>query len=222
MEESHSSKAGEELGRDLPLTPEESFVMAVYSSMDKAIAGRLELLRVEDGLIPACKIGCSHCCRFHILINIAEARTLAQFVRRNFSPKQFDSLRMRTEQWHEWDNAMRWRYSLHSTAQRSELSIYDPCCPLLVDGACSAYDVRPTACRAHFVSSNPFYCHAANDPASSEARPSVIASLATSASTFSMAMRTLVEKTGIDYSRTTTLLPHGLAIEMDWDFAKGQ
>ncbi|MBP1740265.1 MAG: hypothetical protein H6Q48_2558, partial [Deltaproteobacteria bacterium] len=72
----------EEFGADLPMTREESFVKAVYSSVDEAVARVLDRLCSETGVIPSCKLGCCHCCRYHIVMNIAEARTLAQYVKR--------------------------------------------------------------------------------------------------------------------------------------------
>jgi len=55
----------EELGADIPIAPQENFVNGVYSSVDEAIACGLDRLRREDGIIPACKLGCCHCCRYH-------------------------------------------------------------------------------------------------------------------------------------------------------------
>ena len=209
----------EEFGADLPMTPEENFVKAVYSSVDEAIARVLDRLRSEDGIVPSCKLGCCHCCRYHIVMNIAEARTLAQYVKREFSPEQRKDLRMRTQRWHEWDDSLRGRCPSADMARQTDPSHYDPCCPLLVNGACSAYDVRPVVCRTHFVSSHPLSCHAANDPESAEESPLVIELVGTVTNPFSMAIKDHIEKAGLDYSRSMTLLPQGLAIEMGWDFA---
>jgi hypothetical protein len=89
---------------------------------------------------------------------------------------------------------------------------------MLIDGACGAYAVRPVVCRAHFVSSLPSSCDAANDPESQEEPPQVIEVLVTVTHPFSMAMKAYIEEAGWDYSRSMTLLPHGLAAEMGWDF----
>ena len=94
----------EELGTDIPVTPQESFVTDVYSSVDKAIAGELDRLRSEDGISATCKMGCCYCCRYHIIIDIDEAHTLAQYVKRELSVDQRNDLKKRTHQWHEWDN----------------------------------------------------------------------------------------------------------------------
>jgi hypothetical protein len=208
-----------EIGADLPMTPEENFVKAVYSSVDEAVARTLHRLHIETGIVPSCKLGCCHCCRYRIVMNIAEVRTLAQYVKREFSPEQRQALRRRTQQWHEWDDSLRGRGPSADRAKQTDASPYDPCCPLLVNGACSAYSVRPVVCRTHYVSSHPLSCHAANDPESAEESPLVIDLVLTETNLFSMAMKEYIEKTGLDYSRSMTLLPHGLAIEMGWDFA---
>jgi len=209
----------EEFGADLPMTREESFVKAVYSSVDEAVARVLDRLCSETGVIPSCKFGCCHCCRYHIVMNIAEARTLAQYVKREFSPEQRKDLRMRTQRWHEWHDSLRGGCPSVDMAGQTGLSHYDPYCPLLVNGACSAYGVRPVVCRTHFVSSHPLSCHAANDPESTEESPLVIELVVTVTDPFSRAMKDHIEKAGLDYSRSMTLLPQGLAIQMGWDFA---
>lgn len=209
----------EEFGADLPVTPEESLVKAVYSSVDEAVAGVLDRLCREEGIVPSCTLGCSHCCRYHIVINVAEARTLAQYVKREFSLEQKMDLRRRTQQWHEWNEFLRGRCPPDDSARQPEPSPYDPCCPLLVKGACSAYAVRPVVCRTHFVSSHPLSCYAANDPESTAQSPLVIDPVFKRANPLSLGIKDHIEKTGLDYSRSMTLLPHGLASEMGWDFA---
>jgi hypothetical protein len=209
----------EEFGADLPMTPEEKFVKAVYCSVDEAVVCVLDRLRNEAGIVSSCKLGCCHCCRYRIVMNIAEVRTLAQYVKREFSPEQRKALRRRTQQWHEWDDSLRGRCPSADMAKQTDPSHYDPCCPLLINGACSAYEVRPVVCRSHFVSSPPLSCQAANDPESAEESALVIELVVTEANPFSTAIKEYIEKAGWDYSRSMTLLPHGLAIEMGWDFA---
>ena len=219
IENSNFGMSHEEFGLDIPISPQEKFVNGVYSSMDEATARGLDRLRSEDGISPTCKFRCCHCCRYHILANIAEAHTLAQYVKREMSVDQIIDLRMRTQQWHEWDNSRPGRYSPANIDEQTEFSAYDHSCPLLVNGACSAYPVRPVVCRTHFVSSDPLSCCAANDPESTEDAPIVLTSVVTAASPFTMAIRDHIEKTGLEFSRSIMLLPHWLAIEMGWDFA---
>jgi Fe-S-cluster containining protein len=208
-----------EFGADIPVTPQESFVNGVYSSADEAIACGLDRLSSEDGIIPTCKMGCCHCCRYHILMDIAEAHTLAQYVKRELSVDQIKDLRLRTHQWHEWDNSRPGRHPSAKVDGQTDLSNYDSCCPLLVNGACIAYPVRPIVCRTHFVSSHPRLCRAVHDPESTEDAPVVLTSIKTATSPFSKTIRDHIENAGVDFSRSTMLLPQWLAIEMNWDFA---
>ena len=104
--------------------------------MDAAVSCELDRLRSEKGIIPSCQPGCDHCCRYHIVMNIAEAQTLAHYIRRKLSAEQITELRMRTHQWHEWDNSRPGRPAAIISDQ-TDLSSYDYCCPLLVNGACS-------------------------------------------------------------------------------------
>ena len=178
--------APEKFGADIPFTPQEDFVNGVYTAVDKAAKSGLDRLRSEDGIIATCKVGCCHCCRQHILTNISEAYNLAQYVRRELSVDQINDLRMRTQQWHAWDNSRPGRYPSAKIDAQTDLSNYDPCCPLLVNDICSAYPVRPVVCRTHFVSSNPLSCFAANDPESIEDAPVKLTSVVTATRPFSM------------------------------------
>jgi Fe-S-cluster containining protein len=208
-----------EFGADMPVTPTENFVKGVYGSVDEATACGLDRLRSEEGIIPSCKLSCWHCCRFHILINIAEAHTLAQYIRRELPADQIEDLRMRTQQWHEWDNSRPGRHPPAGIVEHTDFSDYQHCCPLLVNGACRAYPVRPIVCRTHFVLSNPLFCRSANDPESTEGAPVVLSSVLKATSAFSKEIRVHIENEGLDFSRSQMLLPHWLAIEMGWDFA---
>jgi Fe-S-cluster containining protein len=209
----------EKSGAGMPWTEEEKFIRRIHTSVDHAIACGLERLRSEQGLTVYCRLGCSHCCRFHIPVSIAEAYTLSRFIKREFTVDQTRSLRMRTLQWHEWDGSRPGRHPSARIEVRTDLTGYDHCCPLLVDGACSIYPVRPVVCRTHFVTSHPWYCYAANDPESSEKEPLTLDSLLTAAGPFVKAIERHIEESGSDFSRSVMLLPHWLAIQMDWDFA---
>lgn len=198
---------------------EEIFVRGIYSSMDEAIASELYRLSRVDSTVPSCRPGCSHCCRHHILTNILEARVLAQYIRRELPLEQIDALRVRTGRWHAWDSSRPGRRPSPRLEEQSDLSRYDPCCPLVVDAACIAYPVRPIVCRTHFVRSPPLLCSEANNPESNEAIPVVLVSVLAETSQLSRAMKEHIENAGIDFSRSIMLLPQWLAIEMAWEFA---
>lgn len=209
----------EHFGADLPVTPQEQFVTDVYREVDEATADSVARLQREEGIVPSCKRGCCHCCRYHIVTNIAEAHTLAQYVKREFLAEQIDELRWRTQQWHAWDNSRPGRHPLPPAARPLDLMRNSPYCPLLVDGACSVYPVRPVPCRTHFVCSDPQFCRAASDPDATQEAPVVLTSIVVAAEPSARALQKLIEHADLDYSRTLSLLPHALAHHMGWDFA---
>lgn len=199
------------------VTRQEIFVNRVYSAVDRAAEDELDRLRGENGIIPPCKMGCSHCCRHHILMTIAEAYALAQYITRQFSRKQRSELRKRTQKWHTWNNYHLGRYQ-SGTLDRQSITGSIHFCPLLVDGACSAYPVRPVVCRTHFVSSHPRNCRPVNDPASTADGPVVLTSVAAAARPAARYIKDHIENAGLDFSRSQMLLPQWLAIEMGWNF----
>lgn len=214
----HAGTGPGESGAGIVFGSQEDFVCSVYRAVDEATACELERLRNEESIIPMCRLGCCHCCRFHIPMNIAEARTLARYIRRELSSTQMRDLRMRTRRWHQWEHSRPGRYPSARFDEPADLSGYDHCCPLLVDGACIAYPVRPIVCRTHFVRSHPASCCAANDRESTADAPVALMSVVTASRPFAGAIRDHIEDAGLDFSRSILLLPHWLALEMGWDF----
>lgn len=202
-----------------PTTLREQFVTGIHAAADRATARHLESLDRVEGITPTCQKGCCHCCRYHILTNTAEIHALAQYVRRELSAVQIDALRDRTQQWHDWDNSRPGRFPTPLAAEPAGLADYEHYCPLLVDGACIAYPARPLICRTHFVRSPAALCAAALDPEAAEDAPTALTAVLTATRSFADAIKTYVENSGLDFSRSMILLPHGLATEMDWDFA---
>ena len=219
IENTDSWMAHGKVGADISITPQEKFVNCVYSSLDEAIACGLDRLRSGDGIIPTCTWGCSHCCRNHIVTNVAEAHALAQYIKREFSIGQISSLRIRTKQWHEWNDYRPGSYPSANIREQTDLSSYDHCCPLLVNDACSAYPVRPVVCRTHYICSHPRFCREANDPEATKPPPVAITSIIKETSQFLVTIRDYIESAGWTFSRSIMLLPHWLAIQMGWDFA---
>ena len=204
-------------GGDIPVTPQEALVIGVYASVDEAASRELVQLRCEEGVVPSCTRGCCSCCGQHIQTNVAEAHALGQFIKRRFSVRQTSDLRRRTQQWLAWEIARRGRPASAAPARGSDFSGYDPCCPLLVDRACSAYPVRPVICRTHFVSSDPAACRPSHDQRPVATAPVVLTSILRASGPFSKPLRADIENAGLDFSRSIMLLPHWLALEMGWD-----
>lgn len=219
MDDSRFAQGSEVYGCDRPVTPQERYVTGVYRAVDEVTAREIDRLRCEEGIVPTCQRGCCHCCRYHIVTNIAEAHVLAQYVKREFTTDQIDALRRRTQQWHAWDNSRPGRHPSPPIIDPMDVLRRDPYCPLLVDGACSVYPARPIICRTHFVQSPAVFCRAASDPDATQDAPVVLTAVLEAAEPSAQALRELIEHAGLDYSRSLSLLPHGLAHHMAWDFA---
>ena len=203
----------------IPVTAQERLVQGVYDGVDEAAGRELYRLGLEDGVAPSCKPGCFECCSQHILMNPAEAHALAQFIRRNFSPAEISGLRQRTQRWHAQDEIRLGRSPAPALSESADLYCCALFCPLLVEGKCSAYPVRPVICRTHFVSSHPSSCRPACD-SRPEAEPAVsLTSVLKATRTASMPLSTGIENLERDATHSIMLLPHWLAIEMGWDFA---
>jgi len=214
-----SGKDPEAYGAGIPITPQEDFVNSVYFSLDEAVGCELNRLGSKEGIIPTCKLGCYHCCAQYILTNIAEAHLLAQYVRRELSIKQIAQLRLRTLQWHKWDDINQGRHLSTNMCERVAISDASPYCPMLVNGGCIIYPVRPITCRTHFVYSNPQYCRPSNDPEYIATSPLALTSVIAVTNPFSQKIKDRIENAGMDFSRSIMLLPQWLAIKMGWDFA---
>jgi Fe-S-cluster containining protein len=200
------------------MTAREVLVSRVYAAVDEAAGREIARLKGEEGIVPSCKRGCSGCCcGQHIQTNVLEAHALGQFIRSTFSTRQIEALRRRTRRWHVVDEVRRGRPG-SAAAGEEYPSGGAPCCPMLVDQACSAYPVRPLICRTHYVSSDPAMCRAANGQPPADAAPVVLTSVIEAARPFANAFKLGIESTGRDYSRSIMLLPHWLAVEMGWSF----
>lgn len=214
-----TSAAGtKEIGSDTANTSHDTFVDHIYASADEAARWELDRLYLEEGIVPSCKAGCFYCCGQHILTNVAEARALANFVKHQFTRDETEALELRTRQWHDWDN-------FRIDQQRGVSSGPQPSypqhlyCPLLVNGQCSAYPMRPLVCRTHFVCSEPSACRFSGKARSKKNKPVALATVIEATQSFSALVKDQIEKTGMNFNATIMLLPHWLAIEMNWDFA---
>jgi Fe-S-cluster containining protein len=202
------------------MSAREILVARVYAAVDEAAGREIDRLKREEGVIPSCRRGCSGCCcGQHIQTNVLEAHALGRFIKRTFSKRQIDELRRRTYQWHIADDVRRGRPG-DAIIHDEHLSGDALCCPMLVEQVCSAYPVRPIICRTHYVSSNPSACRVPNGRHSVGAAPVTLTSIIEATHPLANALRAGIETTGCDYSHSIMLLPHWLAIEMGWDFAK--
>lgn len=83
----------------------------------------------------ACSIGCSDCCKMNVSISIIEAERLSHVTGRNLAVVR------------------------RPVRHRSDEFIGIPC-PFLRDNACTVYEHRPFACRAHYsFDDTAYWCH---------------------------------------------------------------
>lgn len=105
----------------------------ILHQLDRLVATLVE----ESGETIACKSGCFYCCHLKIDVQPSEAFILADHIRKNFT----DEERKRIE-----DQARaNWTKIQPLTDMQQRLAALP--CPLLKDGKCSVYSVRPSLCR---------------------------------------------------------------------------
>lgn len=88
----------------------------------------------------ACESGCYYCCHNQVEMTAPEALVLAGFLAAHFSPDEIRLVQDRAA------NSLT-RQAGKSKIQLAALRAEFPC-PLLADGLCSVYEVRPLMCRA--------------------------------------------------------------------------
>lgn len=218
VEDDGFDAGSDKFGIDVIENRQENYVKSVYLCVDEAAERELNRLYAAKGVIATCKPGCFHCCGQYILTNIAEAKALVHYIKREFSRDQIENLRIRTKQWHEWDEARPVRDRATHIDEQLTFFTYGYC-PMLVEGKCSAYSMRPTICRTHFVCSDPSACRPFYDPESIEDVPVGLESVIEATNPFTVRIKAYIENSGFDSSGSIMLLPHWLAIEMRWDFA---
>ena len=86
-----------------------------------------------------CRKNCFWCCYLRVDARAHEVFTIARYVETNFTPEQRDALLERLRQ--HSNRVKKLSYTQHMATNVA--------CPLLLDGACSAYEVRPFGCRRH-------------------------------------------------------------------------
>jgi Fe-S-cluster containining protein len=106
----------------------------------------------------ACRAGCSYCCYYHVNVTAAEALAIAEHIRsrpREECERLTSRVRSTAEQ-------------VHDLSPTEYIHTNIPCA-LLENGKCSAYEVRPLACRG-FHSTDVESCKVAfDDPYSTDA-----------------------------------------------------
>lgn len=100
---------------------------------------------------PDCKVGCSYCCYFDVVVSTLEIQAITHYVRNNFSSKDRYELKKRTRNI---------KSLIQSRPDEERINIGAPC-PFLVENQCSIHGIRPIVCRG-YSSPDHNYCKAAS------------------------------------------------------------
>ena len=112
-----------------------------YEAIDKLIDSFALRCKQSEVNID-CKKGCEFCCHQPVFANIQEILLVVDYINSNFSVAQIENIQTK---------ALDKIKKIDATSVK-ELLKYSHACPLLVDGACSVYPVRPMACRIYMSS----------------------------------------------------------------------
>lgn len=93
----------------------------------------------------ACKQGCYACCQRYLMISVAEAMLVVEYAKSNG----------------KWEKMKKSAEDQRNLALEVKPAVWFKLgieCPVLSNGKCMAYPVRPLACSSHFVASPPEAC----------------------------------------------------------------
>jgi Fe-S-cluster containining protein len=117
-----------------------------FTHVDRLIAGANNLHGKH-----CCSKGCHHCCSEELHVDEREADLIIDSIH----PKLLAKVEAQTEAWLAKAAPLLNQEGPH---QAMEWRAIDKPCPLLINGLCSVYDVRPFSCRIFFAMGNPNDC----------------------------------------------------------------
>lgn len=110
----------------------------LYHSMDDFLSSFIKMAQ-QNNKPAQCRRGCSYCCHQPVYAVNHEFYYLFDYIRKHFSENQIKSLKQKAIEKHQ---------ALRKVSSLKKKHFKAPC-PLLLDGACSAYEARPMACRIY-------------------------------------------------------------------------
>lgn len=132
-----------------------SAIETLYQEIDK-LNNSIVALAEKQNMKVACAKGCEWCCHQAVYANSYELHYLSEHILTNFSPEEITGL---TKKAHD-------KQEKTSVLNESEIQKFKSPCPLLKNGACSAYQARPMACRIYLSTKletcTEFYKHPEN------------------------------------------------------------
>ena len=96
----------------------------------------------NENLTVDCKMGCSWCCYQPVFSLTHEMLLIVNYIRENFDQKRMDEILVRAKK----------KSALTKNLSHEELLRFKYVCPLLQNGVCIIYPVRPLACRIYLSS----------------------------------------------------------------------
>lgn len=133
-----------------------SAIESLYDAID-GLNDSIIALAERQNIKVACFKGCHWCCHQAVFANSYELHFLSEKIKKNFNPEDLSSVIAKT-------NA---KYLITSKLSDEAILKYKAPCPLLKDGACSAYAARPMACRIYLSTKLQtcleFYYHPENE-----------------------------------------------------------
>ena len=129
---------------------------ALAAGIDNLIDQAIEHFQKDGGGI-ACRAGCSFCCHLRVMVYPHEAIALFRYMGSRMPAEQVGIVRQRL-----LENADAIR-----KADRAGRAPPRTACAFLIDGKCSAYEVRPGACAGYHSLSREHCEKTYNDPAAS-------------------------------------------------------
>ncbi|PAW73351.1 MAG: hypothetical protein B9S35_07220 [Opitutia bacterium Tous-C5TDCM] len=138
-EEDLFNQTGEAVLRRLRKTRNPGDLLALLRSEHKRFDRAYAAAPIAARDSVACRAGCDACCHVPVGVQAHEVLIAAEFIQKNFSPEELDSVIARTA-------AHRAAFANKDNRERSELRTP---CPMLKAGSCTIYESRPEACRSH-------------------------------------------------------------------------
>jgi hypothetical protein len=120
---------------DRATTPIADFVADAHGFVDRVVEASVAAAPPNER--PVCCAGCTACCHLHTVALPPEVLAIARHVECEFSSEAREALRQRMAAHVEATQGL-------DAARRRQLRLP---CPLLVEGRCSVYAVRPMSCR---------------------------------------------------------------------------
>lgn len=135
----------------------------MYAGIDGLIQSVEQLARQQQQAI-ACKRGCHWCCHQPVFALDYELELLAAFIEANFSEQEKNEIKQKARE----------KQTVLANKTGDDLLNSKHPCPLLKDGACSAYLARPMACRIYLSTDVETCLHFYNKPDDPSRYPALV------------------------------------------------